>query len=86
MPAPTLDNLKRFIESRQAEQWVDAHSGQWSYSDWVKYLDELKSSPYWPMSRDDIGAHLESIAKQYRDKREQILSGGKAIPLPGAAR
>lgn len=84
MPAPTLDNLKRFIESRQAEQWVDAHSGQWSYSDWVKYLDELKSSPYWPMSRDDIGAHLESIAKQYRDKREQILSGGKAIPLSNA--
>ena len=61
MPDPKLDNLKRWIESGQAKEWVDAHSGQWSYSDWVTYLDELKASPFWPMSPDDIGFHIESF-------------------------
>jgi hypothetical protein len=74
LPDPKLDNLKRWSESGHAEQWVDTHAGQWSYSDWVAYLDELKASPFWPMSPDDIGARLESVAKQYRQKRNQIVS------------
>jgi hypothetical protein len=73
LPDPKLDNLKRWSESGQAEQWVDAHGGQWSYSDWVAYLDELKAGPFWPMTPDDIGAQLEALAKQFRQKRGQIV-------------
>lgn len=84
MPDPKLDNLKRWKESGQAEQWVDAHSGQWSFSDWVKYLDELKASPFWPMSPDDIGSHIESLARQYRQNREKIFGTAEKSSPPGA--
>ena len=84
MPDSKLDNLKRWTESGQPGQWVDAHSGQWTYSEWMTLLDELKAGPFWPMSPDDIGAHLESLAKDYRQKRETILSGRKEIPLANA--
>jgi hypothetical protein len=32
LPEPKLDNLKRWIESHEADKWVEAHSGQWSYA------------------------------------------------------
>ena len=84
MPDTKLENLKRWTESGQPGQWVGAHSGQWTYSEWMALLDELKAGPFWPMSPDDIGADLESLAKEYRQKREKILSGGKAIRLANA--
>ena len=66
MANTTLDNLKRWMESGSPEQWVDAHAGRWSYSDWLALLAQLQQGEYWPMSEDDIGAHLESLAAQYR--------------------
>lgn len=71
---PKLDNLKRWMESGQADQWVEAHSSQWSYSEWLTFLDELKAGSYWPMSPDDIGCHIESLARQYREQRTEILA------------
>lgn len=81
MPDTKLDNLNRWTESDQPGKWVGAHSGQWTYSEWMALLDELKSGSFWPMSPDDIGAHLESLAKDYRQKRERILNSGKKIAL-----
>jgi hypothetical protein len=84
LPDKKLDNLKRWTESGQPGQWLDTHSGEWSYSEWMALLDELKTGPFWPMSPDDIGAHLESLAKEYRQKREQILNGRNDILLANA--
>ena len=39
---------------------------------------------YWPMLQDDIGARLESLGRQYREKRWQILGGRNAISLANA--
>jgi hypothetical protein len=84
LPDTKLDNLKRWIESSQRDQWVDKHSGHWGDSEWILLLDEIKAGPYWPMSPDDIGLHLESVGREYREKRNQILGAGQAIPLANA--
>jgi hypothetical protein len=84
LPDTKLDNLKRWTESGQPGQWLDAHSGEWGYSEWMALLDDLKTGPFWPMSPDDIGAHLESLAKGYRQRRHQILNGGNEILLANA--
>lgn len=80
-----LDNLKRWMESETPEQWVDAHNGRWAYSDWLALLDQLRQGEYWPMSEEDIGAHLQSLAADYRRRRNEIPPSAAATAPAGKA-
>ena len=84
VPYPKLDNLDRWIKSGQADRWVGEHSGEWNDSEWAVLLEELKAGPYWPMSPDDVGLHLELLSKQYRKERERILRGSETSPIERA--
>lgn len=84
MPDAKLDNLKRWMKSGEPGKWVETKGGQWTYTEWMALLDQLKASAYWPMNSDDAGAHLDSLARQYREKREQILRGSKPVTLSDA--
>jgi hypothetical protein len=73
VPNSMLENIEKWVESGHAERWVDAHSGQWNHAKWLALLDELKTGPYWPMAPDDVGAHIESVGREYRQKHAGIL-------------
>jgi len=86
LPDPKLDNLKRWIDSKEADAWVESHSGVWSYSEWMAFLEELKAGAYWPMPLDDVESHLESLTRKYRDVHTQILAGADETALRPAMR
>ncbi len=57
-------NLSRWRSSGLPEQWIRQRRGHWNHDDWVRLLDELRSSPYWPMKPDDIGLTLEHLKSE----------------------
>jgi hypothetical protein len=73
MPESKFENLKQWIESRQAEDWVASHSGRWGHSEWLQLIDQLKAGPYWPLSEEDVGLRLEAVARTYSRARDQLV-------------
>lgn len=57
-------NLNRWRTSGLPEQWVRQRHSQWHHQDWLRLLDDLRSSPYWPMRPDDVGLVLEYFKKK----------------------
>ncbi len=84
MPESQFENLKLWIESKQAEEWVAGHSGRWGHPEWLKLIDELKAGPYWPMSEEDIGLRLEAVRKSYLKTRDELIGGTSADALSPA--
>ncbi|MGD1277141.1 MAG: ankyrin repeat domain-containing protein [Tepidisphaeraceae bacterium] len=56
-------NLARWERSAYPRKWVDDHRGQWTHSDWLQLLQELKQTDFWPMEPDAIGRVLEEHKK-----------------------
>src|SRR5277367_3975467 len=76
MPAQ-IENLKRWIESRQADDWVADNGAKWGHAEWLALLDRLKAGPYWPMAEEDVGAYLEVAARKYRRRRDRTVGKTK---------
>jgi hypothetical protein len=57
--APEQENLQRWKASGQPRAWVEAHGGMWNHEDWLRLLEELRRSPFWPMQPDAVGLALE---------------------------
>ena len=60
-----LENLRRWRESGQARTWVEAHQGSWNHEDWLKLLDDLQRSSFWPMQPDAVGLVLEDTKREW---------------------
>jgi hypothetical protein len=84
VPESQFENLKQWIKSKRAEEWVAGHSGRWDHPEWLKLIDELKVGPYWPMSEEDIGLRLEAVRKTYLKTRDELVGGANADALPPA--
>src|SRR6266436_5632190 len=52
-PTSEAENVRRWRESGQAQAWIEVHKGQWNHDDWLKLLDTLKRSAFWPVKPDD---------------------------------
>ena len=46
---PKHRNLQRWRTSDGPRSWVKAQNGKWNHEDWLKLLDSLKGSEFWPM-------------------------------------
>lgn len=79
-----FENLKRWIKSEDAENWVADHSGRWEHAEWEALLEQLKNSPYWPMSENDVGLYLEALARKYRTERDQLVGKTEGDTLSSA--
>jgi nucleoid DNA-binding protein len=68
IPSPETENLRRWKDSGQARAWVETHQGHWDHSQWIALLEELKSSPFWPLKQEEIGVALEEVKKEMRNE------------------
>ncbi len=58
-------NIERWRKSGLPEQWVRARHAHWNHHDWLRLLEDLRLSDYWPMRPDDIGSVLESCKQEF---------------------
>jgi hypothetical protein len=73
--AEAAENLRRWRESGQPRRWVEERHGRWTHDDWLALLEELRQSPYWPLTPDAVGAELEECRRLWRNLRRWELSG-----------
>lgn len=67
--SPEVENLRRWKESGKARAWVEQRRGQWDHNDWLKLLDELQHSPYWPMRPEAVGLALEQAKREWQGQK-----------------
>jgi hypothetical protein len=64
-PLSEAENLRRWRESGQPRQWVEARQGRWDHAAWLSLLADLERSPYWPLSPDEVGKVLEEVRQEW---------------------
>ncbi len=75
MPHSLAENLARWLQSGGPRRWVDARRGRWDHGDWLRLLDDLRRSPFWPLDPDAVGRALEDAAARRRNLRRWERSG-----------
>jgi len=48
---------------------VNQHLDGWNPQQWTTLIQELKSSPYWPLKADELGKLLEGMRDELRAER-----------------
>jgi hypothetical protein len=64
-------NLRRWRDSGRARQWVEAHHGSWGHADWLTFLEDLKTSEFWPLAPEAVGEVLEGLKAEYHRPRRK---------------
>jgi hypothetical protein len=68
-------NLRRWLQSGQARQWVEARHGQWGRGDWLTLLAELEKSEFWPLAPEAVEDALHRLARQGNNLGCWVQSG-----------
>jgi hypothetical protein len=69
------ENLRRWTASGEARRWVEARGGAWTHDDWLRLVDALWDSWYWPLDTGELGRELERINREWGNLRRWIASG-----------
>ena len=59
------ENIKRFVKTPLAMNFVKAHNGSWNHADWLNFLRELEEKGYFPIDTDRVGLVLEDKKKAF---------------------
>ena len=62
------DNIKRFVKTPLAMNFVNAHNGSWNHEDWLNFIREVKEKGYYPIDFDRVGLILEDKKKAFFSK------------------
>jgi hypothetical protein len=62
-------NLARWRQSGYPARWIEMQRGQWDHAAWLRLLDDLRRSEYWPMDADSVGAVLEETRRRQKDAK-----------------
>lgn len=77
-------NFERLRYSGLLESWVRANKGIWSHQDWLELLNLLKSSEFWPVEPNAVGAALEEIKKDYDEMPQTTFPVEQPVALDSA--
>jgi hypothetical protein len=58
-------NLRHWEESGLPRQWVDSRQGKWDREDWLRLLEELRCSEYWPLDPDATTIVLQRLTAEW---------------------
>ena len=59
------ENIRRFVKTTLATNFVKAHNGSWNHADWLNFLRELEEKGYFPIDTDRVGLVLEDKKKAF---------------------
>ena len=62
------ENIKRFVKTPLAMNFVKAHNGSWNHEDWLNFIREVKEKGYYPIDFDRVGLILEDKKKAFFSK------------------
>ena len=66
-------NLRRWQDSEHGRRWVEARQGKWDHGDWLRLMDELRDSDFWPLHPEAVGRALEGYRAKWRALRLREL-------------
>ena len=73
--AAEWDNLRRWLGSGAAREWVEAREARWGPDDWQALLDGLRQSGFWPLNLGELARALEDVRRQWWNLRRWRASG-----------
>jgi hypothetical protein len=59
------ENLRSWLESGRARQWVEARRGQWDHVAWLALHRSLEEAGLWPMDPEALGQALGRLKGQW---------------------
>lgn len=59
-------NLRRWQDAEHGRRWVEARQGKWDHGDWLRLMDELRDSDFWPLNPEAVGRSLEGYRAEWR--------------------
>ncbi len=62
-------NLRRWQQSGQPLQWVEARGGAWEHKDWLALWEDLRRSEFWPLNYAAAEKLLMQTTAQWRNLR-----------------
>ncbi|MEZ4601227.1 MAG: hypothetical protein R2940_15665 [Syntrophotaleaceae bacterium] len=78
----SMDNLKRWQKSGEAEKWVQDHVAGWTHDEWQGLLDSLRQTDYWPMEESDLSEAIESLRKKLKraaDSHQDLIDKERRV-------
>jgi hypothetical protein len=75
LAAQTAEDLRRWNESGLPRHWVEVRNGAWNHGDWLRLVDQLRGSEYWPLELAEVGRVLNGLAVEWRNLRRWQDSG-----------
>ena len=73
--AAEWENLRRWLDSGAAREWVAARQGRWGPDDWHALLANLRQSASWPLNPDEVHRALEVLKRQWWNLHRWRASG-----------
>ncbi|HEX4611741.1 MAG TPA: serine/threonine-protein kinase, partial [Urbifossiella sp.] len=65
------ERLELWKRSGQPQAWVERHLDGWDHSHFTALVADLTSSPYWPLTADEIGGVLDGLCDRLRADRDR---------------
>jgi hypothetical protein len=75
LAARAAENLRRWNESGQPRQWVEARPDGWDHAAWEALLRALQQSEYWPVEPEAVGRVLDELSRLRGNLRRWLASG-----------
>jgi hypothetical protein len=68
-------NLRRWQESGHGRRWAEARQGQWNHDEWLRLLQGLQGSVFWPLEAAALGRAVEGYRVEWHNLRRWEQSG-----------
>jgi hypothetical protein len=68
-------NLRRWQSSGAARRWLEAHGKHWGEDDWLRLLQELERTGFWPIDPGVLVAVLEEMREEAHNLQRWQASG-----------
>jgi hypothetical protein len=68
-------NLRRWRDSGEVRIWIESQDGQWNHEDWLRLLEGLQGSSFWPLVPTAVGRELEHARVRWSNVRRWQESG-----------
>jgi hypothetical protein len=68
-------NLRRWQESGQGREWVEARQGRWGREDWLALLESLRRSEFWPLNPQAAEKEVRRVTAEWWNLRRWRESG-----------
>ena len=84
LPGVMAQNLKRWIDSKEPQHWVEHRKGSWSEEDFSILIYLVRFSRFWPMDQSEMKRVLIDLLRKYKAKNKSLETPASTPTRPAA--